>query len=348
MPTNRCPNAVKCQACEGYNFEVQIANGDLTCVYRPEKVCLLNCHLGFVPTKSEIIPCQEKPKVPQNLTCEKPALLLIGGLSDQNIPLKSVEIYHPTISIPVTMPDLPQYFDESAALWFDGNLIICGEQYQESVKCYKFDKSEWHWKEDPEPYLYIRSGIVSFSRPKSSWLLYVTGGLSNNFGKSVIAYDYKGVISMNANAFHPPLYRHCLSSLNISNMMAIGKNHYYVSQEDFNHPWNASPHHLNLFSPSCVTYEGQTTLVLDSESTSQVHKVNHRSMDFTNVELEEPLAPGSQLTLLDGKVYGIGGSQVVKQIVVSENSVNVLNASMSLKQIRKNFAKVEVPLSYFS
>ena len=246
------------------------------------------------------------------------------------------------------MPDLPQHFDEIAALWYDGNLIICGEKFHSEAKCYTFDKSDWQWNEDPEPFYYIRSGQVSFARPKNSWLLYVIGGLANNFGKSVLAYDYNTNAFTNDNAYHPSLYKHCTLELNISTILTIGKNHYFINQSDFTQPWKAKPHNLNLFSPSCLKMSDEKALVLDSESMDKLYQIDIESLEFTTFQLNEPLAYGSQLTMLDGKVYVIGGSHTVKEIVMSENTVNVMNAAKTLKQIRKNFAKVEMPLSYFT
>ena len=345
-----CPSE---RPCEGYVFDPSVAHAQLNCFNRPEKVCLLNCEYGFVPTHTEIVPCQTVPKKPINLTCERPVTVLVGGFSPLLRPMNTVEVYHPSIDVRVNIPTVPfpgeSYFDKMVGLWYDGNLIVCGES--QITLCYKLIRSNedvFEWQANPEVSYFIRSAMVSMTRPKDEWLLYVTGG-TGELGTSVLAYDYTVDIDQNPEAFHPALHhRHCSFSQSTS-IITISKNHFYVGTSDtFNEAWTTENHNLNLNSPSCLQLSNENILVMDTDDPDDLYVFQVDTFKILKLNLPEHLEPGSKLTLIDGQVHVLGGSKVVKKLVIEDNEiVSISNVSKSLRDERSNFVSIEVPLSFF-
>ena len=207
------------QPCIGYVFDPDVAHAELACMYRPEKVCLLNCEYGFVASQTEIIPCDNAPKIQVNLTCQEPVTVLIGGYAPTlKTAMTSVEVYHPRHDTSLNIPDIPFHYEHMVGLWYDGKLIVCGES--QMTICYELVRSNGvlEWIPNAQHSYYIRSAVVSVTRPKTEWSLYVTG----HFG--VLAYDYISTVIENTEAFHPPLHddQHCTFSTE-SNIITIGK-----------------------------------------------------------------------------------------------------------------------------
>ena len=361
-----CPSE---RPCEGYVFDPSVSHAELDCFNRPEKVCLLNCEYGFVPTHTEIVPCQTVRKTPINLTCERPVSVLVGGFSPLLRPLDTVEVYHPSIDVRVNIPKLPFPIpSEMVGLWYDGNLIVCGES--QITLCYKLIRSDddaFEWQANAEVSYFIRSAMVSMTRPKDEWLLYVTGG-TGVLGTSILAYDYTVDITENPEAFHPALHdRHCSFSRNrniitigeieisTSNIctkkyttLFLGKNHFYVSPSNkLNEVWTTENHGLHLSSPSCLQLGDENILVMDTADPDELYVFQVDSFKIITLDLPERLESGSKLTLLDGQVHILGGSKVVKKLVIENEVVSIVNVSKSLKDERSNFVAIEVPLSFF-
>ena len=310
-------------------------------------MCLLNCEYGFVPTHTEIVPCQTVPKKPINLTCERPVTVLVGGFSPLLRPMNTVEVYHPTIDVRVNIPTVP-YFDKMVGLWYDGNLIVCGES--QWMMCYKLIRSNddvFEWQANPEVSYFIRSAMVSMTRPKDEWLLYVTGG-TGVLGTSVLAYDYTVDIDQNPEAFHPALHhRHCSFSQSTS-IITISKNHFYVGTSDtFNEAWTTESHNLNINSPSCLQLSNENILFMDTDDPDYLYVFQVDTFKVITLTLPEPLEKGSRLSLLDGQVHVIGGSEMVQKIIIENDAVSIQNASKLLREARRDFVAIGVPLTFF-
>ena len=141
--------------------------------------------------------------------------------------------------------------------------------------------------------------MVSMTRPKDEWLLYVTGG-TGVLGTSVLAYDYTVDIDENPEAFHPALHhRHCSFSQSTS-IITISKNHFYVGTSDtFNEAWTTESHNLNLNSPSCLQLSNENILFMDTDDPDYLYVFQVDTFKIITLDLPEHLEPGSKLTLIE-------------------------------------------------
>ena len=165
----------------------------------------------------------------------------------------------------------------------------------------------------------------------------------------MLHYDYIVDIDENPEAFHPALHhRHCSFSQSTS-IITISKNHFYVGTSDtFNEAWTTESHNLNINSPSCLQLSNENILVMDTDDPDDLYVFQVDTFKILKLNLPEHLEPGSKLTLIDGQVHVLGGSKVVKKLVIEDNEiVSISNVSKSLRDERSNFVSIEVPLSFF-
>ena len=128
----------------------------------------------------------------------------------------------------------------------------------------------------------------------------------------------------------------------------LGKNHFYVSPSNkLNEVWTTENHGLHLSSPSCLQLSDENILVMDTADPDELYVFQVDSFKIITLDLPERLESGSKLTLLDGQVHILGGSKVVKKLVIENEVVSIVNVSKSLKDERSNFVAIEVPLSFF-
>lgn len=86
---------------------------------------------------------------------------------------------------------------------------------------------------------------------------------------------------------------------------------------------------------------------MDTADPDELYVFQVDSFKIITLDLPERLESGSKLTLLDGQVHILGGSKVVKKLVIENEVVSIVNVSKSLKDERSNFVAIEVPLSFF-
>ena len=128
----------------------------------------------------------------------------------------------------------------------------------------------------------------------------------------------------------------------------LGKKHFYVSPSNkLNEVWMTENHDLHLSSPSCLQLGDENILVMDTADPDELYVFQVDSFKIITLDLPERLESGSKLTLLDGQVHILGGSKVVKKLVIENEVVSIVNVSKSLKDERSNFVAIEVPLSFF-
>ena len=113
-------------------------------------------------------------------------------------------------------------------------------------------------------------------------------------------------------------------------------------------PWTSESHDLHLNSPSCLQLSNTNILIMDTAFPDELYVFQVDTFKIITLDLPEHLEPGSKLTLIDGQVLVLGGSKVVKKLVIEDNEiVSISNVSKSLRDERSNFVSIEVPFSFF-
>ena len=127
-------------SCESDGSSSVILHGHIIC----NGNCWLQCDFGYVPKHSNLLICDLTTNSFKDLSmisCELPIALVIGGSANGEI-LSNAEFYSndPEFECRRNIPDLPIGIYRSFGLWFDGKILVCGDNAHSVSVCYKLDR----------------------------------------------------------------------------------------------------------------------------------------------------------------------------------------------------------------
>ena len=111
--------------------------------------------------------------------------------------------------------------------------------------------------------------------------------------------------------------------------------------------WTSESHDLHLNSPSCLQLSNTNILIMDTATPNEFYVFQVDTFKVITLTLPEPLEKGSRLSLLDGQVHVIGGSKMVQKIMIENDTVSIQNVSKLLREARRDFVAIGVPLTFF-
>jgi hypothetical protein len=378
--------------CPGVFFNPDILHGNIHCTTSTVKsapnvvkTCVLNCDYGYVPTSTEVFWCRTLIPIedsspsyewatsegliiqPQdNLTCEQPLAFIAGGYESQfsqgqglelQVALRSVEIYHPTKAMNLTIQDMPLTLYDTSGFWFDGKLIICGKATATTtyeINCLKLNQSGFKWEYYQAAKDFVRTVGTTFARPQNDRRLYVIGG-TGNFSKAIKVFDLiGGITEINHRVFELVLGDHCSFSID-DRIVVLSKCHLYNGQVSKQSAWTVDKLSFDLTKPLCIPVKDNlTVLVVDVADGNKFlckaaadYELRCRPVQF---DLERQSLVGSRMAILEGKISILGGqTQIVEQIEIFDvNDVLVTSGKNHLStENRYQFALISVPESFF-
>lgn len=105
--------------------------------------------------------------------------------------LRSVEIYHPTLTFNVSLPNLPIGLSEISGYWNDGIITVCGNRHPKSQTfiCYQLNLPTMEWVEYLDPVYYLKTWGTSSIRPPKEWSIFAIGGHGGRYDRSSRIFD---------------------------------------------------------------------------------------------------------------------------------------------------------------